>query len=237
MEEGVQFSVSLSERPELLMLIQQFSHRPQAWMADEYWTRFTTFNGWSGAESIRDLDESNRSQRRLAGLIEKHFNLDPLSYSVFVRPSNRFALLSPRLLERLTYQTGLMRLSPMLAASIHRNRVLRIIEQIGEESYREAISHGPLTVGASYRGVEVSDSQIENELDPTIRSIGWLGLGQALSGAPEGILQRTFLKFASSVSDQIEKGAKREEREHGITDLMLRILKLHVNRRAATCVF
>ncbi|MEM9280421.1 MAG: SctK family type III secretion system sorting platform protein [Verrucomicrobiota bacterium] len=237
MEEGVQFSVSLSERPELLTLIQQFSHRPQAWIADEYWTSFTTSNGWSGADGIRDEDGSNRSQRRLAGLIEKHFNLDSLDYGVFVRPSNRFALLSPRLLERLTYQTGLMRFSPMLAASIHRNRVHQIIEQIGEESYREAISHGPLTVGANYKGVKVSDFQIENELCSTIRSIGWLGFGQALSGAPEGILQRTFLKFASSVSNKIEEGVKREEREHGITDLMLRILKLHVNRRAATCVF
>ncbi len=241
METRDEFLATLAMRSELLERIQVFAHHPQTWIDDSRWDGFTNQQGMISEPTLldrfREPENHQRFRKRFAQTLESHFGLEKVDYRDFSESRWRFALLAPDLFKRLAFSVGLMRTSPTLTAAIHRDQVARIVDQIGEDVYREVIERAPLTIGTGYQGVPLSAEDLSVNLRTAVTRVGWSSLGNALSGAPESILERLRLKFPYTVEIDLELGLQANEPEPGLAALMVRILKNHVNRRAATCVF
>jgi len=235
------FIADLPARPELLSRIQLLAHRPQAWVHE---ARLADALGIEQDDPMlagpgANLLEggSGRLQNKVASLFDEKYQFEPLSYELFSNSRWRLATLSFAVLSKLARAAGLFRISPAMAAEVCQQSVTQMIDQIGAKAYREAIAKGPLLLG-NVPTCEVSDEDLAENLKGKVIQIGWQSIGTALIDAPASIVKRVELKLSSTAAKHfLAVDDHWGNHSEAVGRFLVRVLKNHVNRKVAQCVF
>ena len=235
------FIADLPARPELLARIQLLAHRPQAWIHESLLAEGLGMEqGDPMFARLRAtvLDSASvRIQSDVARRFDDEYQLEPLRYELFTNRRWRLATLSLAVLSKLARAAGLFRISPAISAEIHRPAVSRIVDQIGAKAYREAIAKGPLLLG-KVPPCEVTEADLANSLKNKVMQVGWQSIGTALIDAPPSIGKRVELKLSPTAAEHFLAVEDHwGNHAEAVGQFLIRVLKNHVNRKVAQCVF
>jgi len=245
-----EFYEHLLGKPGLLLRIQVLAHRPDLWVHPTRLQEGSPGGGESDGDGgslrpteiqalARSLGQdglSRRLEERIARLMAEALALPALDYALFAPEPRRLATLSYGLLEALARATGLFRLGPSLAAFVRREEVARIKEQLGAEPYARAIREAPLALGGC-RPVPLGPGEIAEGLAETTAAAGWESLGEALADSPDSLLRRVELKLPVGAAAPWRRGVEAGGDPRPSGALLVRVLKNHLNRKAARCIF
>ncbi|MBL9157779.1 MAG: SctK family type III secretion system sorting platform protein [Verrucomicrobiales bacterium] len=234
MESGEDFAGTLVRRPDLLLRIQVFVHRPDLWLHPSRLAEDTSGRLLQFRPQFSEGDASRRLTSAYSQALASDCGFDPLDYREFAPSLRRVALLSTPLLEKLAATAGRFRLAPRIAGCLRRDEAARLRQTLGEKSWAEVLRLSPLLLREGEAAACSKEELLDDPASAVFRA-GWEGVGIALRGAPEALRRRLEWKVPDAAVASLRHGAEATGSDRG--ELLVRLLRNLLNRRAAETVF
>lgn len=234
MESGEDFAGALLKRPELLLRIQVFVHRPDLWLhpsrlAGDSCGCFLQFRRHFSGEGA-----SSRLRSAYSHALATECGFPALDYGEFAPLARRVALLSTPMLEKLAATAGRFRLAPQIARCLRREEAVRLRQVLGEKAWAEVLRLSPLLLREGEAAACTREELLDDPASAVSRA-GWEGVGLAVRGAPAALLRRLEWKVSPDAVESIRSGFAAAGSDQG--ELLVRLLRNLLNRRAAETVF
>ncbi len=174
-----------AEQPWLYQRILDFNHLPTRYLHPSWIVCFAS------PHSFKTLCASPRGERKLAALILKRYQLTQVGYFDFAEDAHRLALVDAVDLRRAVLWCGIAALSEEIAKVVDRQRVHELVEDLGLETHRFALTnarrYSNATLFASWAG--------EGDIAARAWMIGTTCLTACFSERPDSLRRRLRLFF------------------------------------------
>lgn len=207
-----------AEDPWLYQRLLDFNHLPTRYLHESWIPCFCS------PETFKTLCASPRGERNLSSLILKRYQLTTGSYCDFAETVHRLALVDAPDLRRAVLWCGIAALHEEIAKMVDRRRVMELVEDLGVETHRFALTnarrYSTATLFARWSG--------EGDIAARAWTIGITCLTACFSERPDSLRRRLRLFFPREGGFDFRKNRIRSLRP-AAADLLTSILIREVN--------